>query len=128
MEDRLPVLDRDHAPGGEGPAVADAVDGVDDRRAGVAGPQEVRVQGVRVPVLGDRAAGGDQRLRGDLPAEDPGDDGGPGVAAEDVPLDPLEVEQIEQRLKCLTHMSVLSCVFFVPGAGPEPVTAPCSWR
>ena len=47
MEDRLSVLDGDHAAGGEGPAVADAVDRVDDGRARVARPQEVGVQGVR---------------------------------------------------------------------------------
>ena len=51
VEDRLAVLDGDHPAGGEGAAVADAVDGVDDGRARVAGAQEVRVQGVGVPVL-----------------------------------------------------------------------------
>ncbi|BFO21735.1 hypothetical protein SHKM778_81230 [Streptomyces sp. KM77-8] len=98
MEDRLAVLDRDHPTGGEGASVADAVDGVDDRGAGVAGAQEVRVQGVGGPVLGDGPPGGDQRLRRDLPAEDAGDDGAAGVAAEDVLLDLLEVEQIEEIL------------------------------
>ena len=46
-EDRLPVLDRDHAPGGEALAVADAVDLVDDRHLGIAGQQEIGVQGMR---------------------------------------------------------------------------------
>ncbi len=103
MEDRLAVLDGDHPAGGEGAAVADPVDGVDDGRAGIPGAQEVRVQRVRGPVLGDRPPGGDERLRGDLAAEDPRDDGGPGPAAENVLLDLLEIEQIEEILKCLTH-------------------------
>ncbi|GAA3233423.1 hypothetical protein GCM10020256_49570 [Streptomyces thermocoprophilus] len=55
------------------------------------------------PVRGDRAAGGDERLGRDLPAEDPGDDGGAGATAEDVLLDLLQVEQIEEILQCLVH-------------------------
>ncbi|CAM5487929.1 hypothetical protein SVIOM74S_05735 [Streptomyces violarus] len=98
MEDRLAVLDGDHPARGEGTAVADPVDGVDDGRAGIAGAQEVRVERVRGPVLGDRAPGGDERLGRDLPAEDAGDDGGPGPATEDVLLDLLQVEQIEEVL------------------------------
>src|SRR5690606_41820270 len=93
----------DHQAGGEGPAGADAGDVVHDRRAGVPGAQEGRVQGVGGPVRGDGPAGGDGGLRGDLPAEDAGDDGGAGPAAEDVLLDLLEVEQIEEVLECLTH-------------------------
>ncbi|GLX52507.1 hypothetical protein Shyhy01_54570 [Streptomyces hygroscopicus subsp. hygroscopicus] len=61
------------------------------------------MQGVGGPVRGDRAPGGDQRLRRDLPAEDAGHDGGAGLAAEDVLLDLFEVEQIEEFLECLTH-------------------------
>ena len=57
------------------------------------------MQGVGEPVVGDRAPRGDQRLRRDLSAEDAGDDGGPGLAAEDVLLDLLKVEQIEQGLQ-----------------------------
>ncbi len=97
-EDRLPVLNGDHPAGREGPAVVHAVDGVDDGRAGVPDAQEVRVQGVGEPVLGDRPPGGDQRLGRDLSAEDARDDGGPGLAAEDVLLDLLQVEQIEEIL------------------------------
>jgi hypothetical protein len=98
VEDRLAVLDGDHPARGEGAAVADPVDRVDDGCAGIAGAQEVRVERVRGPVLGDRAPGGDERLGRDLPAEDPGDDGGPGPATEDVLLDLLQVEQIEEVL------------------------------
>lgn len=99
MEDRLPVLDGDDPAGGEGAAVADAVDRVDDRRAGVPGAQEVRVQGVREAVLGHGPARRHQRLGGHLAAEDAGDDGGAGLPPEDVPLDPLQVEQIEQGIQ-----------------------------
>src|SRR6516164_4432102 len=67
---RLPVLDRDHAPRGEALAVADAVDLVDDRHLGVAGEQEIGVQRVRRPARHvDGAAGGNKRLPDHLPAE-----------------------------------------------------------
>lgn len=104
MEDRLAVLDGDDPAGGEGAAVADAVDGVDDGGAGVPGAQEVRVQGVRRPVGGNRAPGRDQGLGGDLAAEDPGDDRGAALAPEDVLLDPLQCEQIEQGPECVVHV------------------------
>ncbi len=96
MEDRLSVLDGDDPPGGEGAAVPDAVDGVDDRRARVPCPQEVRVQGVGGPVRGDGAARGDERLGRDLSAEDAGHDRRTAGAPEDVLLDLLQVEQVEQ--------------------------------
>ncbi len=70
VEDRLPVLDRDDPARREGPPVADAVDLVEDRDRRVAGAQEVGVQRVHPPAL-DGAAGGHERLRGDLAAEDP---------------------------------------------------------
>ncbi len=75
VEDRLAVLDRDHAPGGERLAVADAVDLIEDRRVRVSSAQEVRVQRVdeaRRPIVGlvlDCARRGDQRLPGDLSPE-----------------------------------------------------------
>ncbi len=75
VEDRLPVLDRDDASGGERLAVADAVDLVEDRRVRVAGTQEVRVERVDVarrPDLGivlDSASCSDERLSGDLSSE-----------------------------------------------------------
>lgn len=53
---------------------------------------------VRVPVLGDGTPGGDERTGRDLSAEHARDDGGPGLAAEYVLLDLLEVEQIEESL------------------------------
>lgn len=53
---------------------------------------------VGVPVLGDRTTGGDERLGRDLSAEHARYDGGPGLAAEYVLLDLLQVEQIEESL------------------------------
>src|SRR5678816_2802089 len=49
--------------------VPDAVHLVDDRRRRVAGAEEVGVQRVRRALL-DSATGGDERLAGDLAAED----------------------------------------------------------
>ena len=58
------MLDRDDTPRREAVAVADAVDVVDDRNAGIAGAQEVRVQRVDVTVGVDRAPRGDEGLPG----------------------------------------------------------------
>ena len=97
VEDGLAVLDGDDPPGGEAPAVADAVDLVEDRHRRVARAQEVGVQRVHQAArVVDRACRGDQRLAGHLPAEHPlaalvGRD-----APEDVDLDGLEVEQGDQ--------------------------------
>ena len=66
------------------------------------------MQRVRGPVGGDGPPRGDQGLRRHLPAEDTGDGGGAGLAAEDVLLDLLEVEQIEEFLESLTHG--ISCI------------------
>jgi hypothetical protein len=70
-EDRLPVLDRNHAPGGEALAVANAIDLVDDGYLRVTAEQKVGVQRMRRTAGGiDGATGGDQRLADHLPAED----------------------------------------------------------
>ena len=58
VENLLAVLDRNDAPVGEALAVATAIDLVDDRRAEVAAPQEIRVQRVARPPL-DGAVGRD---------------------------------------------------------------------
>ncbi len=71
VEDGPAVLDRDDAPRGEAPTVADPVDLVQDRHGRVTRTQEVGVERVDEPAaLADRASGGDERLAGDLPAED----------------------------------------------------------
>jgi hypothetical protein len=70
VEDGVAVLDGDDATGGEGAAVTDAVHLVEDRLGGIAGPQEVRVQGVHHAAV-HRAPRGHQRLAGHLSAEHP---------------------------------------------------------
>ncbi len=107
VEDRAPVLDRDHPAGGERPAVADAVDLVEDRNARVPWPEEVGVQRVR-PSRVDRAAGRGQRLSRHLPAED-------ALAvlvrthpAEDVHFDRFEIEQVDEEVEIEAHATILS--------------------
>src|SRR4051794_37920135 len=70
-EDGLAVLHRDDAPGGEGAAVADAVDVQDEAPARQAGSQEVSVQRMGMMVGVDGEGGGPQRLRRYLPTEQP---------------------------------------------------------
>ena len=98
VEDGPAVLDGHHPPGGEDPAVADAVDLVEHGHVRVAGPQEVGVQRVGPADL-DGAAGGHEGLGGHLAAED-------ALAllvgvgpAEDVDLDGLEVEEVDQEIR-----------------------------
>ena len=95
-EDRLAVLNGRDPAGRERPAVAQPVDLVDDRHRGIAGADEVRVQGMDGAVRVDRASGGDQSLPGDLAAEHPLQRHPRAYAAEDVLLDRLEVEQPDQ--------------------------------
>ena len=102
VEDRAAVLDRDDAARREALPVADAVDLVEDRDLRVTGAKEVRVQRVHPAVL-DGATRGDERLGGDLAAEDPlallvglG-------AAEDVDLDLLEVEEADELVEVVGH-------------------------
>ena len=72
-EDGAAVLDRDHAPGGEALAVADAVDLVDDRHFRIAADQEIAMQRMRRPYrhVFDGAACRDQRLTDHLSAKYP---------------------------------------------------------
>ena len=59
-----------YAAGGETAAIADALDVVDDGPRGIAGQQEVPVQGVYRPARVDRARRRHQRLTQHLSAED----------------------------------------------------------
>src|SRR5207245_4180763 len=86
-EDRLAVLDREDAAGGEGPAVTHALGLVDDRYAGVAGADEVGVQGVDGAVARHGADGGDEGLPRHLAAEHPG---GPFRRAD--PAEPVDLQ------------------------------------
>ena len=96
VEDRPAVLDRDDAAGREAAAVADAVDVVDDRDARIAGPQEVRVQRMHVPVGVDGSPRRDQRLPRDLTAEHALTILVGAHAAEQVHLELLELEQVDE--------------------------------
>ncbi len=98
VEDDLAVLDGDDAARGERPPVADAVDVVEDGRAGVAGAEEVRVQRMHDAAL-DGAACRNQRLAGDLSAEDVLATLTRALAAKDVLLDGFEVEQGEEAVE-----------------------------
>ena len=90
------MLDPDDATGDEGPAVAYAVDFVEDRNRRITRTQEVGVQRVHEELGVDRSRRGDERLAGDLPAEHPLalDVGAP--APEDVLLDLLQVEEPDE--------------------------------
>jgi hypothetical protein len=68
-EDRASMLDGDNPAGGEGAAVANAVDCVDNRNGGIAGAQEIRMQGVDRALFGYRSPGRDESLTGDLTSE-----------------------------------------------------------
>ena len=70
-EDRQAFLVGLSAPGGERPAVVDAVDRERDRLVHLAGTQEVAVHRVHEPIGGDRALRGHEGLREHLSAEDP---------------------------------------------------------
>ena len=96
-EDRLAVLDRDHAPRREALAVADPVDVVDDRHLRIAAEQEIRVQRMRLPAF-DGAACGDQRLGDDLAAEHALQSDLRAAPAKQVDLERFEIEQREQFL------------------------------
>ena len=89
------MLDRDHAPAGEAAAVAAAVHLEHDRHVEVAAAQEIRVQRVHLPAL-HRARGGHQRLPEHLAAEHLRRADVAALAAKQVVLDPLEVEQLQQ--------------------------------
>jgi len=92
-EDRLALLDRDDAPGGEALAVAQAIDLVDDRAADIAGAHEVAVQRVDDPPAADGLRRRGQRLSDHLPAEDRTPAEILAAAAEQVAVDALEAEQ-----------------------------------
>ena len=86
-----PCWMRDHAPGGEALAVADAVDLVDDRHLRIAREEEIGVQRMGSRAL-DRAGGRDQRLADHLAAEHALPADLRAAAAKQVHLERLEIE------------------------------------
>ena len=102
MEDLLAVLDGDDATVRETRAVATAIHFVDDRRVEVAAAQEIGVQRVHQPPL-DRSARRLQRLAEHLSAEHLRAADVATLAAEQVLLEPLELEQADQVGEQLVH-------------------------
>ena len=94
VEDRAAVLAGRDPAGGERPAVADPLHVVHDRHAGVAGAQEVGVQRVDDVRRVDGVDAGDHRLGGHLTAEDALAVGVGLLAAVQVEVDLLEIEQL----------------------------------
>ena len=94
VEDCPAMLNGHHTTGGETLAVADAVDLVQDRQAGVAGPEKVGVQRVHMAIGFHCACGSNEGLAGDLAAEHAlavlvGRD-----STEEVHLDRFQIEQV----------------------------------
>ena len=96
--DDLAVLSRGDVTGGVRPTVAVAVDVQDRRPVGLTAAQEVAVQRVDAPVVGDGQAGGARSLRCDLAAEQAraADVVDRVHAPEDVAVELFEVEEVEQ--------------------------------
>src|SRR6476660_9499266 len=101
-EDRLAMLDRNHAAGGKAAAIADAVDIVDDRHRRIPGPEEIGVERMSVTVL-DGATGGDQRLADHLAAEDTLPAHLRAHAAKQVLLERLDVEDRKKLVESAAH-------------------------
>ena len=116
VEDGLAVLDGHHPAGGEGAAVADPVDLVEDGHVGVPGAQEVGVQRVHAAPL-DGAPRRHERLGRHLAPEHPLAVLVGAHAAEDVDLDGLDVEQLDEEVQRVAHHHIL--------AGPTATVSPC---
>ncbi len=93
----MPVLARGDAPRGEAPAVAHAIDVINNRNLGVAGQQKVGVQGMGRPVL-DGTDRRNQGLSDHLATEHALPADLRRAAAEQVLFQRLEIENIEQIL------------------------------
>jgi hypothetical protein len=95
MENLLAVLDGDHAATGEARAIAAAVHFVVDGMIGIAGAQEVRVQGMHAAIL-HRGNRGGQRLPQYLPAENPAMPGIAAFTAKPIGLQALQAQHLQQ--------------------------------
>src|SRR6185437_9015423 len=95
-KDRMAVLARSDAPGGEALTVADAVDVVDDRDPWIAGQQEISVHRMRWAAGLDRAHRSDQRLADHLATEHALPAHLRRATAEQIYLQWLKIEDIEQ--------------------------------
>src|SRR5579862_3473262 len=99
------MLDRHDAPCGKAAAIANAVDFIDDGNLGIAGQQEISVQGVRRPLCNrvDRTAGGNQSLADHLAAEHALPADLRRTAAKQIHLDRLKIKDGEQILYGRAH-------------------------
>ena len=88
------MLDRHDAPAREAAAIATAINVKHDRHRQVSAPKEIGMQRVHLAVL-DCARRGDQRLTKHLASEYLGCADVAALAAEQVVLDPLEIEQLQ---------------------------------
>ena len=95
VENRSPVLNRNDAAVAECLAVPGPVDVVDDRCGDIAATQEIGMQGMRGPPV-DRVVRRRQRLPENLTTENLRAADVAALAAEDVLLDPLELEQMQE--------------------------------
>ncbi len=103
-KDGRAMLDGDHAAGGEGAAVADAVDLVDDRHPDVAGPHEIAMQRMYMPIRLDRTLRSHQRLRDRLAAEDALPVGLGAATSEQVVFQLLQVENAKKLVHGRRHV------------------------
>jgi hypothetical protein len=104
VEDRPPVLDGDDPARRERTAVADPVNFVEDRVQGVAGPEEVAVQGMHAATL-DGPPRRHERLGCDLAPEDALTGLIEVRTTECVHLDDLEIEQRDKVGEGFGHVA-----------------------
>jgi hypothetical protein len=121
-EDHLAVLHGSHVTRRERAAVPIAVDVEDDGALRPALPKEVPVERVGEPALGNGHAGGPQRLRRHLPAEQPVPVPAYVEAPEEIAVEYLEVEQFGQRARDgqLRHPATVALRASVPRRSDPP--------
>ena len=114
VEDRLAVLEGDHAAGGEGRTVADPVDRVDDRQTGAPGAQEVGVQRVHPMIDLDGVRCRHEGLAGDL-APEHASAAVAGLARVRAPVqiavDVLELQEAQQPVQPVAHAGFTASMF-----------------
>ncbi len=108
-KDRLAVLDRGDAAGRIALAVAKPLDFIDDRNLRIAGEDKIAVQRMRQPAF-DGAARRHHRLSDHLSAEHPLPAGLRAVAAKQVNLERLEIEDGNQVNQPFGHGNALDAV------------------
>src|SRR5262249_32754502 len=113
-EDRVAVLDRGDAPRGVALAVAQALNLVDDRNLWIARQDEIAMDGIGQPSL-PGAAGRDHRLSDHLTAEYPLPARLRAVAAEQIHLERLEIEDGDQVDQAFGHWRAFSSLVDLDG-------------